>query len=638
MMLEKIKKPRDLKSLSEDDLIVLCQEIRQRIISVTSQNGGHVGPNLGVVELTIALHLAFESPEDSFLWDVSHQGYVHKLLTGRNDERFDKLRNCSGYSGFLSREESMHDCFGGGHAGTALSAALGMCAARDLKGENNHVVAIAGDAAFTCGITLEALNNIAANTNRFILVINDNKWSIAKNVGAFSKYFNELITNPIYTKIHRDAEKFLNQFPGGNSLIKFISKAKRDTKELLAPSSIFEKLGLRYLGPIDGHDLTSLVKFFEFAKQSEEPIVLHLLTEKGKGFPAAIKEPEKWHGAGPFSLQNSNQSSSKPKIQVKYQDAFGTSLVKIADKDPRVVGITAAMPSGTGLDHLSKSHPERFFDVGIAEEHAVLMAAGMAAKGLLPVCAIYSTFLQRAYDQIIHDVCLQNLPVTFCLDRAGLSPNDGPTHHGVFDLSYLRCVPNSTILQPSDTGELGPMLEFAIQQNTPTFIRYPRGSSENVHPWNKDRTIELGKAEVKLSGEQISIWALGEFVSLAESVAERIEMNFGLKISVVNARFVKPLDYELLFSHSKSHQKIITIEDNVVSGGFGSAIIEALNDAGIEMSVLRLGWPDEFIPHGSGIAPLREEYHLDINSIYKEVLVQLKLTESSKSPASLNMV
>ena len=610
----------------------------QRIISVTSQNGGHVGPNLGVVELTIALHLAFESPKDSFLWDVSHQGYVHKLLTGRNDERFDNLRNCSGYSGFISREESVHDCFGAGHAGTALSAALGMCAARDLKGENNHVVAIAGDAAFTCGITLEALNNIAATTKRFILVINDNKWSIAKNVGAFSKYFNELITNPIYTKIHRDAEKFLNQFPGGNSLIKFISKAKRDTKELLAPSSIFEKLGLRYLGPIDGHDLPSLVKFFEFAKQSEEPIVLHLLTEKGKGFPAAIKEPEKWHGAGPFSLKNSNQSPSKSKNQVKYQDEFGTSLVKIANKDPRVVGITAAMPSGTGLDHLSKSHPERFFDVGIAEEHAVLMAAGMATNGLLPVCAIYSTFLQRAYDQIIHDVCLQNLPVTFCLDRAGLSPNDGPTHHGVFDLSYLRCIPNSTILQPSDTGELAPMLEFAIQQKTPTFIRYPRGSSENIHPRTKGRTIELGEAEVRLSGEQISIWALGEFVSLAESVAKRIEMNFGLKLSVVNARFVKPLDSELLFSHAKSHQKIITIEDNVVGGGFGSAIIEALNDAGVAIPVLRLGWPDEFIPHGSSITPLRKEYQLDANSVYKEILTQLNLTELNKSFAPLNIV
>ena len=627
-MLENINKPQDLKTLSEEELVNLCEEIRQRIISVTSQNGGHVGPNLGVVELTVALHLAFDSPNDSFLWDVSHQGYVHKLLTGRNDERFDKLRNCSGYSGFISREESEHDCFGAGHAGTALSAALGMCAARDLNRENNHVVAIAGDAAFTCGITLEALNNIASTTKRFILVINDNKWSIAKNVGAFSKYFNELITNPIYSKIHRDAEKFLNQFPGGNSLIKFISKAKRDTKDLLAPSSIFEKLGLRYLGPIDGHDLPSLVKFFEFAKQSDEPIVLHLLTQKGKGFPAAVKEPEKWHGAGPFDLNKTKQLTSTNQNQVKYQDEFGASLVKIANKDSRVVGITAAMPSGTGLDQLSKSHPKRFFDVGIAEEHAVLMAAGMATKGLRPVCAIYSTFLQRAYDQIIHDVCLQNLPVTFCLDRAGLSPNDGPTHHGVFDLSYLRCVPNSIILQPSDTGELGPMLEFAIQQNAPTFLRYPRGSSENVHPWNNNRTIKLGKAEVRLLGENISIWALGEFVSLAENVAQRIEVNFGLKITVVNARFVKPLDQELLFSHAKSYQKIITLEDNVVNGGFGSAVLEFLNDANLKVDVIRLGWLDAFVPHGSNLHSLRNKFGLSEDAIYENVCSNLALNEA----------
>lgn len=636
-MLEKIKEPSDLKALNHEELEILCQEIRDRIISVTSQNGGHVGPNLGVVELTIALHLAFNSPEDSFLWDVSHQGYVHKLLTGRNDDAFDKLRLSSGYSGFISREESAHDSFGAGHAGTALSAALGMCAARDLKGDSNHVVAVAGDAAFTCGITLEALNNIASTTKRFILIINDNKWSIAQNVGAFSKYFNELITNPIYTRIHRDAEKFLNQFPGGNSLIKFISKAKRDTKELIAPSSIFEKLGLRYLGPIDGHDIPSLVKFFEFAKQSEEPIVLHILTQKGKGFSAAVNEPEKWHGSGPFDLNASGSTTSNSHKELKYQDAFGMSLVKIAKKNPKVVGITAAMPSGTGLDQLSKACPDRFFDVGIAEEHAVLMAAGMAAKGMHPVCAIYSTFLQRAYDQIIHDVCLQNLPVTFCLDRAGLSPNDGPTHHGLFDLSYLRCVPNSIIMQPSNTAELGPMLEFAIQQNSPTFLRYPRGASEQTKSWENSQAIELGQAELLVDGEQISIWALGEFVSLAESVSEQIEKSYGLKISVVNARFVKPLDKSLIIKHAQTHHKIITLEDNVVAGGFGSAVLEIINQEGLPTQVIRLGWPDEYIPHGSTSSSLRKSYLLDKSSIYDEVVSHLDIESLNKNLAPLDI-
>ena len=620
-MLESIRTPADLKSLLPEELASLASEIRQKIISVTSQNGGHVGPNLGVVELTIALHLAFDSPNDSFLWDVSHQGYVHKLLTGRNDSHFDKIRNTGGYSGFLSRDESVHDSFGAGHAGTALSAALGMCAARDLQNRKSHVVAIAGDAAFTCGITLEALNNIASTTKKFILVINDNKWSIAKNVGAFSKYFNELITNPIYTKFHQEAENFLKQFPGGNSFIKFISKAKRDTKDLLAPSSIFEKLGLRYLGPIDGHDIASLTKFFEFAKQSDEPVVLHVLTQKGKGFPAAIQEPEKWHGTGTFDPDNCDSSQSAPPTAVNFQDAFGHSLVQIAEKNETVVGITAAMPSGTGLDHFAKAYPSRFFDVGIAEEHAVLMAAGMAAKGLHPVCAIYSTFLQRAYDQIIHDVCLQNLPVTFCLDRAGISPNDGPTHHGLFDISYLRCVPNSVIMQPATIEELGPMLEFAVNQNSPSFIRYPRGTGEPLADKSSfPKKIKLGKAESLSNGEQISIWALGSFVSLAESVSQHLFIHYGLNISVVNARFIKPLDQELLFEHAKSHNLIITLEDNVIAGGFGSYVLETLNNANLGTNVMRLGWPDKFVSHGSSQGILRKSYKLDFDSILNRIL------------------
>jgi 1-deoxy-D-xylulose-5-phosphate synthase len=624
-MLESIRTPADLKSLLPEELASLASEIRQKIISVTSQNGGHVGPNLGVVELTIALHLAFDSPNDSFLWDVSHQGYVHKLLTGRNDSHFDKIRNTGGYSGFLSRDESIHDSFGAGHAGTALSAALGMCAARDLQNRMSHVVAIAGDAAFTCGITLEALNNIASTTKKFILVINDNKWSIAKNVGAFSKYFNELITNPIYTKFHQEAEIFLKQFPGGNSFIKFISKAKRDTKDLLAPSSIFEKLGLRYLGPIDGHDIASLTKFFEFAKQSDEPVVLHVLTEKGKGFPAAIQEPEKWHGTGTFDPENCDSSSSAQSTAVKFQDAFGQSLVEIAKENEKVVGITAAMPSGTGLDLFAKAYPSRFFDVGIAEEHAVLMAAGMAAKGLHPVCAIYSTFLQRAYDQIIHDVCLQNLPVTFCLDRAGISPNDGPTHHGLFDISYLRCVPNSVIMQPATTAELGPMLEFAVQQNSPVFIRYPRGTGDPLSNNSSfPSEIKLGKAECIKNGEKISIWALGSFLSTAEKISQYLSKHYGLNITLVNARFIKPLDQELLLEHANSHDLMITLEDNVTAGGFGSSVIEILNDNSVCKNILRFAWPDEFVSHGSSIESIQKDYKLDFDSIIKKILLSIK--------------
>ena len=636
-MLDSIRSPSDLKALNSEELELLASEIRQRIIAVTSKNGGHVGPNLGVVELTIALHLAFDSPNDSFLWDVSHQGYVHKLLTGRNDSRFDKIRNTGGYSGFLSREESIHDSFGAGHAGTALSAALGMCAARDLQNTKNHVVAIAGDAAFTCGITLEALNNIASTTKKFILVINDNKWSIAKNVGAFSKYFNELITNPIYTKFHQEAENFLKQFPGGSSFMKFISKAKRDTKDLLAPSSIFEKLGLRYLGPIDGHDISSLTKFFEFAKQSDEPVVLHVLTQKGKGFPAAIQEPEKWHGTGTFDPSNINAASSKQSSAVKFQDAFGHSLVQIAKKNDKVVGITAAMPSGTGLDHLAKAYPDRFFDVGIAEEHAVLMAAGMATKGLHPVCAIYSTFLQRAYDQIIHDVCLQNLPVTFCLDRAGISPNDGPTHHGLFDISYLRCIPNAVIMQPATTEELGPMLEFAVQHNSPTFIRYPRGEGEQLsEKYNSSEKIKIGKAECLKNGSKISIWALGCFVSLAEKISQHLSIHHGLNITIVNARFIKPLDQELLLEHANSHDLIVTLEDNVITGGFGSTVTEVLNDNSISLNVLRLAWPDKFVTHGSSIAGIQKDNQLDLDNIIKKIFMSLDMKSISPNLVSLD--
>jgi 1-deoxy-D-xylulose-5-phosphate synthase len=631
-ILKEITCPADLKKLDYKQIEILCQEIRNRIIDATSQNGGHVGPNLGVVELTVALHIAFDTPQDSFFWDVSHQGYVHKLLTGRNDERFEKIRQSNGLSGFLSREESKHDAFGAGHAGTALSAALGRCIARDLNKKDEHVVAVAGDAAFTCGITLEALNNIASSTKRFILILNDNEWSIAKNVGAFSKYFNELITNPAYTRLHKDAESFLTQVPGGPSLMKFLSKAKRDTKELIAPSSIFEKLGIRYLGPIDGHDVQSLVRFFEFAKTSDEPIVLHLLTQKGKGFPVALEEPEKWHGSGPFDKQTGQSKPSSPTSPPKYQDVFGDCLSKLAAENENIVGITAAMPSGTGLDALQKAIPERFFDVGIAEEHAVLLAAGMATGGKLPVCAIYSTFLQRAYDPIIHDVCLQNLPVTFCLDRAGLSPNDGPTHHGLFDISYLRCIPNGLIMQPKDEDELQDMMATGITSGSPSFIRYPRGEGVGVKRKHKPVPLEIGKAEILREGTTCSIWAIGDFVQTALHIADHLLEKYGIKISVVNARFIKPLDEENLLKHSESHQYIVTLEDNVLMGGFGSSILEVFEKNNTSIAVKRFGWPDQFIEHGNSVHELRSKAGLDQQSLTKSIEAFLLIEDQLATP------
>ena len=631
-LLSKIESPNDLRKFSGKDLATLAQEIRNRIIKATSENGGHVGPNLGVVELTIALHLAFDSPIDKFCWDVSHQGYVHKLLTGRNDSRFDDIRKDEGLSGFLNIAESTHDSYGAGHAGTALSSALGMCVARDLQSKDNHVVAIAGDAAFTCGITLEALNNIACTTKKFILILNDNEWSIAKNVGAFSKYFNELITNPVYTRLHQEAESFLSQIPLGKSFIKLVSKAKRDTKELLAPSSIFEKLGIRYLGPIDGHDIQGLVQFFEFAKKSTEPIVLHLLTQKGKGFPVALEEPEKWHGSGPFDLATGKSIPGDAKSPPKYQDIFGCCLAKLAQSNKNIVGITAAMPSGTGLDALQSTIPERFYDVGIAEEHAVLLAAGMATQGLSPVCAIYSTFLQRAYDPIVHDVCLQELPVTFCLDRAGLSPNDGPTHHGLFDISYLRCIPHAIIMAPSNEDVLQDMLLTGINLKKPSFIRYPRGNGVGVKLKKQPTVLELGKAHVIQEGELVTIWALGNFVQVALEISESIFNIYGFKPTLVDPRFVKPLDEQLLQEHSLTHRGIITLEDNVLAGGFGSAVLETIDLLNLDFPSKRIGWPDQFIEHGSSVTSLRKRYALDFNSILDDLecfLKELKIKQKT---------
>lgn len=620
-LLEKILSPDDVKLLPAEDLPALADEIRTRIIETTSRNGGHVGPNLGVVELTIALHRIFHTPKDRFCFDVAHQGYVHKLLTGRNDARFDKIRLSEGLSGFLSRSESEHDAFGAGHAGTALSAALGMATARDLRGSDENIVALCGDAAFTCGITMEALNNVANSTKRLVIILNDNKWSIAKNVGALPRYFNELITNPVYNRLNDDIESFLEKVPGGKSIIKFGSKWKRETKDFFVSSSIFETYGIRYIGPIDGHDMKQLEHYLEFAKNAEQPVLLHILTEKGRGYDVAINNPERFHGASPFDVETGKGPTSAPGTPPKYQDVMGEALVRFAQKDANVVGITAAMPSGTGLNFLQKAVPEQFFDVGIAEEHAVLFAAGMATSGYHPVVAIYSTFLQRAYDQIIHDVALQNLPVLFCMDRAGLSPNDGATHHGLFDLAYLRCVPGIVVMAPSDEDELVDMMATGLAYQGPAFIRYPRGNAEGVSLKHAPQPIEIGTAKRLQSGAEIDIWAIGSMIADAEKLAARLSEH-GVAAGIVNARFIKPLDSQKLIQSAQTARLIVTMEDHAVTGGLGSAVSDTLQEADVACPVERIGWPDTFIEHGSSADKLREEHGLSAEEILDRVLAR----------------
>lgn len=629
-LLDRIQSPEDVKKLDEDKLPQLAEEIRARVIETTARNGGHVGPNLGVVELTIGLHRVFDTPKDRFCFDVAHQGYVHKLLTGRNDERFDKIRLSEGLSGFLSREESEHDAFGAGHAGTALSAALGMATARDQRGSDEHVVALCGDAAFTCGITMEALNNVTTSTKRLVIILNDNKWSIAKNVGALPRYFNELITNPIYNRLNDDIESLLQKVPGGESLIKLGIKWKQETKDFFVSSSLFEKFGIRYIGPIDGHDLEQVEHYLEFAKNAEQPVLLHIMTEKGRGYDVAINNPERFHGASPFDIKTGKGAPSAPGTPKKYQDLMGETLVKLAREDKNVVGITAAMPSGTGLNILEKELPEQFFDVGIAEEHAVLFAAGMATSGFHPVCAIYSTFLQRAYDQIIHDVALQKLPVLFCMDRAGLSPNDGATHHGLFDLAYLRCVPGVVVMAPADEDELADMMATGLEYQGPAFIRYPRGNAVGAPMKDTPATIEVGKAERRQSGTDIDIWAIGTMVADAEKLAARLSEH-GISAGVVNARFVKPLDTERLLESAKTSQLIVTMEDHVITGGLGTAVMEALQELDVACPVERIGWPDAFIEHGSSVSRLREENGLSAEAILDRVKTSYERRQSSVS-------
>ena len=624
-LLPRINGPEDLKKLKNQELPLLAREIRQAIIETTSVNGGHLGPNLGVVELTIMMHRIFSTPVDQFIFDVSHQGYVHKLLTGRQGESFHKIRQTGGLSGFLSRRESEHDAWGAGHAGTALSAAVGMASARDLRGGKEHVVAVIGDAALTCGITMEALNNITSATKRLVVILNDNEWSIDKNVGAISRYLNELITNPVYNRIHHDMESFLKKVPGGDSLIKMGSKTKQSAKSMVAPSSIFEKYGLRYLGPVDGHDFETLENYLTFAREAEEPIVLHVITKKGKGYEAALGSPERFHGTSPFDIKTGQAPKKTGPTLPAYQDVFGHATVRFAREDSRIVGITGAMPSGTGLCHLRDALPEQYFDVGIAEEHAVLFAGGLAARGIKPIVAIYSTFLQRGFDPIVHDICLQNLPVVFCMDRAGLSPNDGATHHGLFDIAYLRCIPNTVIMQPKDEDELVDMLHTALHHQGPIFIRYPRGTGLGVPVKETPEALPIGEAEVLLRGKDAVIWALGAMIPTALELAADLRKSHGREIGVVNARFAKPLDEKLLARQANDFPLLITLEDHAVTGGFGTAVGEFLLDHQSPARLLRLGWPDQFVDHGSSVEQLRRENGLDHETLKKKILATLPI-------------
>lgn len=622
-LLSEISSPADLKKLPPESLPELASEIRREIIDVTSQKGGHVSPNLGIVELSIALHRVFDTPKDKILFDVSHQCYTHKLLTGRNNDKFKTLRQTGGISGFCNRFESEHDAFGAGHAGTAASAALGLAVARDRLGGDENVVAVLGDAALTNGVTFEAFNNIASTTKKMIVVLNDNEMSIAKNVGAIAQYLNEVITNPACNRLYSDMNSFLKKLPFGETVIKMTENTARDAKGWFVPSSFFEYFGLMYLGPIDGHDIPLLERYLNYCKRATRPILLHVITKKGKGLDAAVRNPEKFHGASPYNIVT-GESLNTDKSVPNYQDAMGQALLKFAKDDKKIVGITAAMASGTGLSFIKNELPQQFFDVGIAEEHAAVFAAGMACKEFTPVVAIYSTFMQRAYDCAMHDVCLQKLPVTFCLDRAGLSPNDGATHHGLFDISYLRPLPNAVVMQPKDEDELTDMLWTSIKSKLPSFIRYPRGRGVGVKIKNEPAILEIGRAEVlRESDGDVCIWALGNMVAEATAAAKAIEAECGVKVGVVNARYVKPLDTELLLKHAAENKTIITIEDHVVAGGFGSAAAECLYANGAKCALDIIGWPDKFIPHGTDVKTIRSQFNLNTEQITARVKAHL---------------
>lgn len=596
-LLNRIEKPEDVKALTVRELEQLASELRHFIIDTVSQNGGHLAPNLGTVELTLALYSVFSFPGDKLVWDVGHQAYTHKILTGRRDA-FKTLRKKGGITGFPNRSESVYDAFGVGHASTSISAALGMALARDAKGEKNQVIAVIGDGALTGGESFEALNNAGDLGTKLIVILNDNEMSIDANVGAMSEYLSRIRIAPQYARAKRDMGSLLMSIPHiGDKVYKTASHLKDGVRSVLVPGSLFEEMGFHYIGLIDGHNIGLLEEVLASAKEMEGPVLIHIHTVKGKGYKPAEQAPEKFHGVGCFD-PSTGKSAKKAGCAPSYTSVFSKALIDLAKDRPDILAITAAMPSGTGLKAFGQAYPKRFFDVGIAEEHAMTLAAGMAAAGMHPVIALYSTFAQRAYDQLIHDVCLQNLPVTLCLDRAGLVGEDGPTHHGVFDLSYLRQMPNMCVMAPKDEEELRHMLATAVAIEGPAAVRYPRGAGLGVPLTDSLETLPVGKAEVLQEEGDIAFLAVGTMVEKAKEAAAILKEE-GIEAAVVNMRFIKPLDTELLGEMARTKRLLITAEENVLAGGFGSAVAEYLADNGIEVPLLRFGIPDRFIEQGT---------------------------------------
>ncbi|MBN2654983.1 MAG: 1-deoxy-D-xylulose-5-phosphate synthase [Nitrospirae bacterium] len=637
MYLEHIEYPDDLKKLTLEQLNILSDEIRAAVIKRTAVNGGHLASNLGVVELTIAMHYIFNAPEDKFIWDVGHQSYVHKLLTGRQ-KLFNTLRRHGGISGFPKISESSYDAFGTGHSSTSISAALGIAEARDRLGEKFKVIAVIGDGALSGGLAFEGLNHAGHLKKDIIVILNDNEMSISPNVGAVSAYLNRILTSDFYKKFRKETKLFLEQIPRiGESVAKIAQRAEGSLKGFILPGAFFEDLGFNYIGPIDGHDLMLMTETFKKIKEISEPLIIHIVTQKGRGYKFSEDDPCGFHGVGPFELEtgasikveasntydDAKKSLHKPRVCSSMSEVFGKTLTTLAENDSRISAVTAAMKEGTGLSCFAEKFPDRIYDVGIAEGHSVTFSAGMAVHGLRPVVALYSTFIQRAVDQIVHDVCLQNLPVVFAIDRAGIVGEDGPTHHGIFDIALLRSIPNITIMSPADGAELAAMLSFALNLNAPCAIRYPRGKAYDIDLPELKRDITLGKGELLFEGTDAAVIALGNMVLPALKAAAMLKEE-GLNIAVADARFVKPLDSDLILGLAKKTGRIVTIEDGCASGGFGSAVLELINRSGIkDVSVKILGIEDKFVEHGPQ-AVLLEKCGLDEKGIYKSVLNFIK--------------
>lgn len=615
MLLDNIRQENDIKNLNEEDLALLAEEIREFLIEKISATGGHLGSNLGAVELTMALHLALNLPEDKIIWDVGHQSYTHKLLTGRRSG-FDTLRKYGGMSGFPKRRESECDAFDTGHSSTSISAGLGLVKARDLNGEKHLVVSVIGDGSLTGGMAYEALNNAARLDSNYIIVLNDNNMSISENVGGVSKYLSNVRTADGYLDLRDGVYNTLKDMPKyGNQMVKFIRRAKNSVKQLVIPGMLFEDMGITYLGPVDGHDIGQMVRVFNVAKRVKKAVLVHVLTQKGKGYLPAERHPARFHGAEPFEVETG--LPAHPRAKANYTDIFSTVMTKLGQRDEKVVAITAAMPDGTGLKRFRNMYPERFFDVGIAEEHAVTFAAGLAAGGMKPIVAIYSSFLQRAYDQILHDVCIQNLPVVFAIDRAGLVGSDGETHQGIFDLSYLSSIPNMHIMAPKNKWELSDMMKFAIGFGAPIAVRYPRGEAYDGLKEHR-KPIVYGKSEWIYEEGDICLLAVGSMVKTACQVREQLKEK-GYSCSLINARFVKPLDEDTIESAYDAHKLFVSMEENVASGGYGEKVREFLDRKKWGKAFLSIAIPDAYVEHGN-VELLRQEIAIDADSVTKRII------------------